>query len=57
MLEFIRVQLNALISDKRGVTAVEYGVIAALIIAAVAAAFSTLGIDIGTAISNVETNL
>ncbi len=38
--------LRAIVQDKRGVTAVEYTVIAALIIGAVAAAFTALGGDI-----------
>jgi Flp pilus assembly pilin Flp len=41
-------RLDALRQDTRGVTAVEYSVIAALIIGAVALAFSSLGTSIGS---------
>jgi Flp pilus assembly pilin Flp len=43
MFDIIVISLKALVGDKRAVTAVEYSVIAALIIGAVATAFGSLG--------------
>jgi pilus assembly protein Flp/PilA len=54
MFATINTRLKNLIGDKRGVTAVEYTVIAALIIVAIAAAFTTLGGDISTEIGTVS---
>jgi Flp pilus assembly pilin Flp len=53
MYEKIRTNLLALKRDDRGVTAVEYAVIAAVMAAAVAAAFGGLSGSLGTAISSV----
>ncbi|KAA2211301.1 Flp family type IVb pilin [Teichococcus oryzae] len=40
--------LASLKADRKGVTALEYGVIAAVIVVAVAGAMSTFGTEIGT---------
>jgi Flp pilus assembly pilin Flp len=53
MLEMIRMHMRALKDDKRGVTAVEYTVIAALIIVAIASAFTTLGTDLSSELTTV----
>jgi pilus assembly protein Flp/PilA len=57
MLEMIRMRISALRDDKRGVTAVEYTVIAALIIVAIASAFTTLGNDISTELGTVASKV
>jgi pilus assembly protein Flp/PilA len=49
--------LLKLIGDKRGATAIEYGLIAALIAVAAIGAMSTLGSKLSTTFSNVATNL
>jgi Flp pilus assembly pilin Flp len=53
MFDLISTRLKSLLADKRGVTAVEYTVIAALIIVAIAAAFTTLGTDLSSEITTV----
>ena len=45
------------IADEEGVTAIEYGLIAALIGAGIAAAATTIGADIKTAFEYVATKL
>lgn len=47
----------SLVNDKRGVTALEYGLIAALIAAAIVTAVSTLGTDLSTLFTNLSKNL
>ena len=46
-MDAIRTNLRALRSDKRGATAIEYGLIAALIVIAMATALSGLGGGVG----------
>jgi Flp pilus assembly pilin Flp len=55
MIELITLRLKALIGDKRGVTAVEYTIIAALIIGVLAAGFTTLGTSLNTKLTGVTT--
>ncbi len=43
--------------DERGVTALEYALIAALIAVAIVGALSTLGSDLNTTFSTIGTNL
>ena len=43
------------IKDEEGLTMVEYAVAGALVAAGAAAAFTTLGTDVGTAINNLAT--
>jgi len=52
MIRFIK-----LLKDNRGATAIEYGLIAALIAVAVISAMSTLGGKISTTFNNVSDNL
>ena len=40
--------MNALKNDRRGVTAVEYAVVAGALVTAIAAAFTSLGAELGT---------
>ncbi|MDE2516272.1 MAG: Flp family type IVb pilin [Rhodospirillales bacterium] len=47
----------ALHTDKRGVTALEYGLIAAAIIVAISATVFTLGGDLNTQFSSISTKL
>ena len=49
--------LKQLRTDKRGATAIEYGLIAALIAVAAIGAMSALGSKLKTTFSNVATNL
>ncbi|MGE0775741.1 MAG: Flp family type IVb pilin [Sphingomonadaceae bacterium] len=46
-----------LIKDSKGATAIEYGLIAALIAVAAISAMSTLGGKISTTFNNVSTNM
>jgi pilus assembly protein Flp/PilA len=49
--------LRALKSDRRAVTALEYGLIAALIAGAIITAVSTLGTDLTTLFTNFGTRI
>lgn len=52
MIKFLK-----LLKDSRGATAIEYGLIAALIAVAAISAMSTLGTKISTTFNNVSDNL
>ncbi|HTU55237.1 MAG TPA: Flp family type IVb pilin [Acetobacteraceae bacterium] len=52
MLDFLKVWL-ALRSDARGVTALEYGLIAALIAAVIITAVATLGNDLSNTFNSI----
>ncbi len=49
--------LRKLRADKKGATAIEYGLIAALIAVAAVTAMGALGEKIGTAFNNVNSNM
>jgi len=49
--------LASLKADRKGVTALEYGVIAAVLVVAVAAAMNTFGTGIGTFFDSVLTKV
>lgn len=49
--------LRKLIRDSRGATAIEYGLIAALIAVAAVSAMSALGEKIATTFNNVNSNM
>jgi Flp pilus assembly pilin Flp len=53
MYEMIKAMLIALKSDRRGVTAVEYAIIAAVMAGAVAAAFGGLSTHLSSAINGI----
>ena len=53
MLEFAKLRLKALIGDRRGISSLEYAVMAVGIVGAVATAAITLGADIATALTNI----
>jgi pilus assembly protein Flp/PilA len=46
-----------LMTDRKGVTALEYGVIAAPIIGAIATIVGTLGTSLGTTFTNISNSL
>jgi Flp pilus assembly pilin Flp len=54
MLDLIKTSWNAFFQDRRGVTAVEYAVIAALIIGTVATAFTSLASKISSELGTVS---
>jgi pilus assembly protein Flp/PilA len=47
--------INTLLSDRRGATAIEYGLIAALIAVAIIAGVTATGTQLGTLFTNVAT--
>jgi pilus assembly protein Flp/PilA len=49
--------LRKLVKNSKGATAIEYGLIAALIAVAAVSAMSTLGGTISTTFNNVNTNM
>jgi pilus assembly protein Flp/PilA len=49
--------VRKLIKNSKGATAIEYGLIAALIAVAAVTAMGALGTKIGTAFNNVSTNM
>jgi len=49
--------IRKLIGNNKGATAIEYGLIAALIAVAGVTAFKTLGQQIGSTMSNAETKM
>jgi pilus assembly protein Flp/PilA len=54
MLDIVKTSLIALKSDKRGVTAVEYAIIAGVLVASIATAFTSLGSTIQTFFSGLK---
>jgi pilus assembly protein Flp/PilA len=53
----LRTLFTALLKDEVGVTAIEYGLIAALIAVAAIAAFSVVGTSLSTTFNNIATSL
>lgn len=49
--------IQKFISDEQGVTAIEYGLIAALISVVILASVSTIGTKLGTLFTNIATAL
>lgn len=56
MLEFIKTWLQ-LKADQRGVTALEYALIAGVVVATVVVGFTTLGGDISNAFTTIGTSI
>jgi pilus assembly protein Flp/PilA len=52
-MEHIRLMLARLKTDKRAVTALEYGMIAALIAAVVIGAFTTIGTNLNSVLTKI----
>lgn len=57
VFNFVRSRLGALRRDERGVTALEYGVIAAVVIVIGLATFLTIGETLDGVFNNVNTSL
>jgi Flp pilus assembly pilin Flp len=57
MLSVVMQRVLAVFGDRKGVTALEYGVLAAAIIAVVAATVFAIGSDLKTAFTTVENQL
>jgi Flp pilus assembly pilin Flp len=53
MLEYALIRLKTLIGDRKGISSLEYAVMAVGIVGAVAAAAVTLGTDIADALNNI----
>lgn len=53
----MRTFMSSLLRDENGATAIEYGLIAALIAIAIIAAISLIGTDLNLTFSNVASNL
>ena len=49
--------IHKLVRDEEGATAIEYGLIAALIAVVIIAVLQTVGTDLSTVFQNVATNL
>ena len=49
--------MNRFVSDESGATAIEYGLIAALIAVVIISALSTIGRNLNTAFTTIGTNL
>jgi pilus assembly protein Flp/PilA len=56
MIEYLKIWLE-LKTDRRGVTALEYGMIAGVLAVVVVTAFTTLGTGLNTAFTNIGTQL
>lgn len=56
MIEFVKTWL-ALKSDRRAVTALEYGLIAGVIVATIAVGFNTLGTDLSAKFTSIAGSL
>lgn len=57
MLQYIAIRLRALPKSDRGATAVEYGLLVALIAAGIVLVVATLGDKIEAAFTKVNTNM
>ncbi len=57
MLTLIKQHVLAVIKDRKGVTALEYGVLAAGIIAVIAAIIFTIGTNLSTIFTDVDSKL
>ena len=57
MLTYARCMIRQFIRDQKGATAIEYGLIAALISVAAVTAMTTVGTDLSTVFGTVATKL
>jgi Flp pilus assembly pilin Flp len=57
MLQLVIARLTVLMGDRRGISAMEYGILAAAIIGVVATAATNLGSEIGLLFNKVVTDL
>ena len=56
-MDAVRITLRALAVDKRGATAIEYGLICSLIVVAIVGALSSLGGGVGGAWSELSDDI
>ena len=56
-LERVKAELRRLRGDRQGVTALEYGIIAAVTVAAVGGVIGQVGTDLTTVWTTIKTNL
>jgi pilus assembly protein Flp/PilA len=56
MVKTISARISALLADKRGVTAMEYGLIAAFIAVAIIGGLTLLGGNLNTFLNNIAAN-
>jgi pilus assembly protein Flp/PilA len=57
MLDNLKLALAILKSDRRGVTALEYGLIAGVLVTVIATAFNVFGTGLKTAFSSISASL
>jgi pilus assembly protein Flp/PilA len=57
MYDYIRIRLQGMVKSERGATAVEYGLLVALIAAVIVAIVASLGGKINTAFTTVDSKL
>lgn len=57
MFTYARCMLRNFVRDEKGVTAIEYGLIAALIAVAAVTVMGTVGTDLSNVFTKVSTNL
>jgi len=57
MFTYLCCLLQSLTADRKGVTALEYGLIAAVMVVVVGAIIKTMGTDVGLLFTSVGTNL
>ena len=57
MIQFLTILLNARRDEEKGATAVEYGLLVALIAAVIITVVALLGTQINTAFSSISTKL
>ncbi len=57
MLQTFYVYVNTLLADRKGVTALEYGVLAAAIIGAIATVAGTIGTDLGALFTSLASDI
>ena len=57
MLRFMRIRPKALVRDKKGATAIEYGMIAALIAAVIIGLVASIGTQLNAAFNVINSEL
>jgi pilus assembly protein Flp/PilA len=57
MLDNLKLALAILKSDRRGVTALEYGLIAGVLVTVIATAFNVFGTGLSSAFSSISASL
>jgi pilus assembly protein Flp/PilA len=57
MITYVRTMIHHFVADERGVTAIEYGLIAALVGVAIVTAVTNLGAELNAVFANVVAKL